>query len=55
MDEKLKKTSLKEPGFGTCCLEGKIKLPPLQASPRELMELYEGNSYLARLFHNKIR
>ncbi|KAI3878605.1 hypothetical protein MKW98_027910 [Papaver atlanticum] len=55
MDERLMKSSRKKPKFGTCCLEGKIKLPPLQVPPKELMELYEGNGYLARLFRSKIR
>ncbi|KAH7834143.1 hypothetical protein Vadar_013104 [Vaccinium darrowii] len=33
MDEKLAHSSKKNPCFGTCCLQGKVKLPPLMTPP----------------------
>ncbi|MCL7046452.1 hypothetical protein MKW94_024240, partial [Papaver nudicaule] len=51
----LTKSSLKNPTFGTCCLEGKIKLPNLREPPEELKRLYEGSDELAKSFRRYIR
>ncbi|XP_026435136.1 uncharacterized protein LOC113332849 [Papaver somniferum] len=50
MDERLTKSSPKNPLFGSCCLEGRIRLPNLKEPPQQLKELYEGTHRLARLF-----
>ncbi|MCL7040506.1 hypothetical protein MKW94_015864, partial [Papaver nudicaule] len=55
MEEKLTNSSLKDPRFGLCCLQGKIKLPDLRVPPRELKELYEGTDELAKSFRQYIR
>ncbi|MCL7044604.1 hypothetical protein MKW94_018281, partial [Papaver nudicaule] len=55
MEERLTKSSLKNPTFGTCCLEGKIKLPTLREPPEELKRLYEGGDELAKSFRRYIR
>ncbi|KAJ7586912.1 hypothetical protein C8J56DRAFT_1051206 [Mycena floridula] len=39
--ERLKSSSDRNPHFGTCCLDGKVLLPPLEAPPQELKELFE--------------
>ena len=44
MDEKLFKSSTRNPLFGTCCLQGKIHLPLLATPPQQLQQLYEGVS-----------
>ena len=43
MDEKLTNSSQVKPRFGMCCLQGKIKLPRLQAPPPLIRALYDGN------------
>lgn len=55
MDERLTKSSPKNPLFGSCCLEGRIRLPNLREPPQQLKELYEGTHKLARLFRRCIR
>ncbi|KAI3983971.1 hypothetical protein MKX01_035098 [Papaver californicum] len=54
MDERLTKSSLINPLFGTCCIEGQIKLPGLRVPPK-LLEMFDGNHSLARRFLNRIR
>ncbi|KAI3922707.1 hypothetical protein MKW98_006838 [Papaver atlanticum] len=55
MEERLARSSLKNPAFGSCCLQGKVKLPHLIVPPQRLKELYEGSHALARRFHRNIR
>ncbi|KAF7145290.1 hypothetical protein RHSIM_Rhsim04G0168000 [Rhododendron simsii] len=50
MGEKLANSSLTRPLFGTCCLQGKIKLPSLIAPPLALQELYDGNDKRSKSF-----
>ncbi|KAI3974108.1 hypothetical protein MKX01_002278 [Papaver californicum] len=44
MAEKLTSSSLIYPKFGTCCLQGKVRLPLLREPPIALRELYDGNN-----------
>ncbi|KAI3887119.1 hypothetical protein MKX03_008059, partial [Papaver bracteatum] len=55
MEERLTKSTLKEPTFGSCCLEGKIKLPNLRVPPEEFKKLLEGTDEEARSFRENIR
>ncbi|KAF7150518.1 hypothetical protein RHSIM_Rhsim02G0093600 [Rhododendron simsii] len=50
MGEKLTNSSLIHPLFGTCCLQGKIKLSSLIATPLALQELYDGNDKRSKSF-----
>ena len=43
MDEKLTNSSLHQLRFGTCCLQGKIRLPLLKVPPPVIRALYDGN------------
>ena len=42
MSEKLKKSPIRSPKFGVCCLQGQIQLPPLPPLPPVLQNLYIG-------------
>ena len=55
MDEKLTKSSIKRPLFGTCCLEGKIRLPLLITPPPPLQALYDGNNDQSKSFRSYTR
>ncbi|KAF7150782.1 hypothetical protein RHSIM_Rhsim02G0030300 [Rhododendron simsii] len=55
MSEKLTNSSLIHPLFGTCCLQGKIKLPSLIAPPLALQELYDGNNERSKSFPHHTR
>ena len=55
MDEKLSNSSLQDPHFGMCCLQGTIKLPPLVTPPPELQELYDGVNDKSKTFREHIR
>ncbi|KAF7140271.1 hypothetical protein RHSIM_Rhsim06G0045600 [Rhododendron simsii] len=55
MGEKLTNSSLIHPLFGTCCLQGKIKLPSLIAPPLALQELYDGNDERSKSFRHHTR
>ncbi|KAG5536765.1 hypothetical protein RHGRI_024259 [Rhododendron griersonianum] len=55
MGEKLTNSSLIHPLFGTCCLQGKIKLPSLIAPPLALQELYDGNDDRSKSFCHHTR
>ena len=48
--ERLSKSSIAAPKFGTCCLDGKVKLPVLQNPPRDLLELYNGTNLHSKHF-----
>src|SRR5215471_1839329 len=53
--ERLMKWSAANPHFGTCCFDGKIKLPPLHNLPPKLYKLYHEQDYIAKMFHDNIR
>ncbi|KAI3866141.1 hypothetical protein MKX03_008745, partial [Papaver bracteatum] len=55
MDEKLTKSTLTEPTFGTCFLEGRIILPNLRVPPEEFIKLLEGTDEVAKSFRENIR
>ncbi|XP_052200448.1 uncharacterized protein LOC127806909 isoform X1 [Diospyros lotus] len=55
MDEKLTKSSMKRPLFGTCCLEGKVRLPLLITPPPPLQALYDGNNDQSKSFRSYTR
>ncbi|KAI8540035.1 hypothetical protein RHMOL_Rhmol09G0230200 [Rhododendron molle] len=55
MGEKLANSSLIHPFFGTCCLQGKIKLPSLIAPSLALQELYDGNDERSKSFRHHTR
>ncbi|KAI3903000.1 hypothetical protein MKW92_042184, partial [Papaver armeniacum] len=51
----LTKSTLTEPTFGTCCLEGRIVLPNLRVPPEEFIKLLEGTDEVAKSFRENIR
>jgi hypothetical protein len=53
--EQLASSSTTNPRFGTCCFNGKIKLPSLHDLPPELHELYHGQDHIAKTFRDNIR
>ncbi|KAJ6466774.1 hypothetical protein C8R45DRAFT_838767, partial [Mycena sanguinolenta] len=53
--EKLSKSTRNSLHFGTCCLDGKISLPDVQAPPRALLELFNGTSHHSPHFKKNIR
>lgn len=55
MSERLTKSSKLNPKFGSCCLQGKIQLPPIDHAPPELNALYMTNTPRARAFKERIR
>ncbi|KAG5549495.1 hypothetical protein RHGRI_014732 [Rhododendron griersonianum] len=55
MGEKLTNSSLIHPLFGTCCLQGKMKLQSLIAPPLALQELYVGNDERSKSFLHHTR
>ncbi|KAF6161780.1 hypothetical protein GIB67_013857 [Kingdonia uniflora] len=54
-DEQLSNSSIINTLFGQCCLQGKIKLPILDALPNEFQELYDGNGPHLRSFRRYMR
>ncbi|KAF8996487.1 hypothetical protein BDQ17DRAFT_1514095, partial [Cyathus striatus] len=54
IDEKLTKSSKKDPRFGTCCLQGKVKLPSLQPPPDTLYSLLTNNNNDSIFFREHI-
>ncbi|KAH7861854.1 hypothetical protein Vadar_031782 [Vaccinium darrowii] len=55
MDEKLANSSKRNPCFGTCCLQGKVKLPPLMTPPPPIQTLYDGNDDWSKSFRANTR
>ncbi|KAF8210621.1 hypothetical protein K438DRAFT_1571029, partial [Mycena galopus ATCC 62051] len=53
--EQLAKSTVNQPVFGTCCLEGKVDLLPIQAPPRDLLELFDDTSNYSHDFLQNIR
>jgi hypothetical protein len=54
LDECLVNSSHRNPRFGTCCLQGKISLPPLQHPPPELLQLLTSQEHDGKNFHRHI-
>ena len=54
MSEKLSNSSLCNPRFGMCCLQGQVKLPEIQSWPRILQDLFD-NPQDHREFKKRIR
>ncbi|KAH7857226.1 hypothetical protein Vadar_010351 [Vaccinium darrowii] len=52
MEERLTKSSRSSPVFGTCCLEGKVKLHSLITPPPPLEALYDENDDRSKLFRS---
>lgn len=52
--ERLSKSTLNEPHFGTCCLNEKVVLPAIRAPPRDLLELFNGTSPHSEHFRKNI-
>ncbi|XP_058216856.1 uncharacterized protein LOC131327736 [Rhododendron vialii] len=55
VDEKLVKSSKKNPLFGTCCLQGKVRLPLLMTPPPPIQALYDRNDDRSKSFQAKTR
>ncbi|KAG2055672.1 hypothetical protein BDR06DRAFT_845562, partial [Suillus hirtellus] len=47
--ERLIKSSAQNPCFGTCCLEGKVDLPPFPAWPLELQQAYRDRDFVSKI------
>ncbi|KAG2048687.1 hypothetical protein BDR06DRAFT_1024265, partial [Suillus hirtellus] len=47
--ERLTKSSAQKPHFGTCCLEGKVDLPPFPAWPLELQQAYRDRDFVSKI------
>lgn len=52
--EQLSCSTLNNDKFGTCCLQGKIDLPPLHNLPPEINQLYTSQDAPAKSFHDHI-
>ena len=52
--ECLSNSSKTSPRFGTCCKQGKIRLPPLRDPPPALRQLYTDETPVARHFREEI-
>jgi hypothetical protein len=48
--EKLSNSSVQCPFFGTCCLQGKVRLPQLLTPPPEIQVLYDGDDDQSKSF-----
>ncbi|XP_026435826.1 uncharacterized protein LOC113333615 [Papaver somniferum] len=55
MAEKLTNSSLINPKFGTCCLQGKVRLPLLREPPIAFRELFDGTNAESVSFRTYIR
>ncbi|KAJ7037314.1 hypothetical protein C8F04DRAFT_1035991, partial [Mycena alexandri] len=53
--EQLSKSTRNNPAFGSCCLDGKVVLPPVRQPPRDLLELFDGTSHHSAHFKKNIR
>ena len=54
MAECLSKSSVVNPLFGMCCLQGKLSLPPLEPLPAALKHLFEDDTPHAKHFRAEI-
>ncbi|KAG5561267.1 hypothetical protein RHGRI_004335 [Rhododendron griersonianum] len=55
MEEKLARSSKKNPLFGTCCLQGTVKLHLLSTPPPPLKALYDGDDVRSKSFRSNTR
>ena len=55
IDEKLVKSSMANPRFGACCLQGKINMSLLKTPPPQLQQLYDGVSVQSKSFRRYTR
>ncbi|KAF8194927.1 hypothetical protein BJ912DRAFT_807026, partial [Pholiota molesta] len=55
IDERLAKSSKRNPQFGMCCFNGKIELPNLENPPPELSHLLTDTSPASKSFRSNIR
>ncbi|KAG5549512.1 hypothetical protein RHGRI_014742 [Rhododendron griersonianum] len=55
MDERLTKSSTSNPLFGTCCFQGKIRLPTLITPPSPIRALYDGDDDRSKSFRKHAR
>ncbi|KAH7837757.1 hypothetical protein Vadar_017582 [Vaccinium darrowii] len=55
MDENLVNSSKRNPCFGTCYLQGKVKLPPFMTPPPPIQALYDGNDDRSKSFWGNTR
>ena len=54
-DERISKSTLTSPRFGTCCAHGQVRLPLLNDPPAVLKQLYTSSDPQARNFRDQIR
>lgn len=54
LDERLVRSSKRNPKFGMCCFQGKVFLPPLQHPPPELLDLLTSQDGCGRSFRRLI-
>jgi hypothetical protein len=55
LSEKLTASSARNPKFSTCCLQGKVDIPPFSNPPAFLLHLLQGLSPTSRAFRDHIR
>ena len=55
LQERLPTSSRCNPRFGNCCLQGKVHLPPVEAPPAVLLNLYTSTDRAGKQFREKIR
>jgi len=53
--EKLTSSTRREAKFGSCCLEGQIRLPEFRPPPADLKNLYNGTNPHSKVFKENIR
>lgn len=49
--EKLSHSSIRNPKFGICCLQGQVKLDPPQPPPAGLKQLWTSGNEVSKVFH----
>jgi hypothetical protein len=49
ISEKLSNSSVRNPRFGSCCLQGQVVLPPFPQWPPELRELFTNHQFLLKI------
>jgi hypothetical protein len=54
LSEKLSSSSKRNPRFGTCCSEGRVRLPALEAPPEPLRTLFTSNDSNSKSFREDI-
>ncbi|KAG2337894.1 hypothetical protein BDR05DRAFT_1004682, partial [Suillus weaverae] len=47
--EKLSKSTLQNPRFGMCCLQGQVSLPPFPSWPPELQQAYTNRTFISKI------